>query len=51
MERPEIEVHLTVRLPEPLHKKVKALAKEDMRSLNSEIIYLIEKTIKEKEKA
>lgn len=35
------EVKLLLRLPPELHALVKALAERDVRSLNSEIVYLL----------
>jgi predicted HicB family RNase H-like nuclease len=34
--------HLTLRLPEDLHARLTAQAETDRRSLNSEILYLLE---------
>jgi predicted HicB family RNase H-like nuclease len=34
--------HLTLRIPEDLHARLTAQAKTDRRSLNSEIIHLLE---------
>jgi predicted HicB family RNase H-like nuclease len=36
------EIRLTVRLPRELHEHIRALADEDRRSLNSELIMLLE---------
>ena len=36
------EVRLTVRIPRELHGQITALADEDRRSLNSEIVWLLE---------
>lgn len=41
---------MNVRLPEDIHAKVKKLAVEDRRSMNSEFIFLLEKAIRELEK-
>lgn len=43
-------VILNVRLPDELHAKVKKLAEEERRSMNSEFIVLLEKAIRELEK-
>jgi predicted HicB family RNase H-like nuclease len=38
MEKPLLRETLTVRIPTPLHRDLKALALENGRSLNSEIV-------------
>lgn len=37
---------LTLRLPEDLHREIKHLAEEDRRSLNAQIITLLEDAVK-----
>ena len=46
---PEI-VRLVLRLPEEIHEGVKALAEMDRRSLNGEIVYILERYIAEARK-
>ena len=47
---PEI-VRFVLRLPEEIHEAVKALAEVDRRSLNGEIVYILERYIAEARKA
>lgn len=42
-------VPITIRLPESLHLAIKALATEDVRSLNSEIVKLLSEAIAARE--
>ena len=39
----EPEAKLTLRLPEPLHRRLVALARRDRRSLNGELVVLLER--------
>lgn len=39
-----------IRVPEDIWEKLKKIAEKEKRSMNSQIIYLIEKCIKENEK-
>ena len=41
--------HLNLRLPDDVHEKLTALAEADHRSLNSEIIVLIEEAARERD--
>jgi len=41
---------LTVRMPDELLKALNKLADEERRSLNSEVVYILEKFIKQAEK-
>lgn len=38
-----------IRIPEELWEKLKEIAEKEKRSMNSQLIYIIEKYIKEKE--
>jgi predicted HicB family RNase H-like nuclease len=42
-EEPDSEVRVTLRMPGPLHQRVKALADRDRRSLNNMLVVLIER--------
>lgn len=42
-------VHTSIRIEETLYEKIVKLADKDKRSINSEIIYLLEKCVKEEE--
>ncbi len=42
---------LTLRLPEDLHKQVVEIARDDMRSLNAEIVVLLREAIAAREAA
>ncbi|MFD2352437.1 toxin-antitoxin system HicB family antitoxin [Nonomuraea ferruginea] len=44
-ERMETEVRITLRLPADLHARLTAQAKTDRRSLNAEIVHLLEAAI------
>jgi hypothetical protein len=44
------EVKLTVRIPRDMHERIKALASEDRRSLNSELIWLLESAVEIEER-
>jgi predicted HicB family RNase H-like nuclease len=46
----EHEAKLTVRLPASLHERLVALARRDRRSLNSEIVVLLERAAAEAER-
>jgi predicted HicB family RNase H-like nuclease len=39
-------VKLVLRLPEELHRMLKEIAKKEKRSINSEILYIIEQYIR-----
>lgn len=39
----------TIRIEEELYEKIVKLAQEDKRSINSEMIYILEKYVEEKE--
>lgn len=39
-----------IRVPEEIWNKIKEIAEKEKRSINSEIIYIMEKYIEEKEK-
>ena len=43
------ETRLTVRLPKKLHGRIKALADEDHRSLNAELVWLLEAAVEYEE--
>lgn len=45
------EVKLTVRLPHELHARVKALAHEDRRSLNAQLVWLLDAAVDLEERA
>jgi predicted HicB family RNase H-like nuclease len=46
----EHEVRLTVRLPAELHRRVVELARRDRRSLNGELVWLLERAAAEAER-
>jgi predicted HicB family RNase H-like nuclease len=46
----EYEAKLTVRLPASLHERLVELARRDRRSLNSEIVVLLERAAAEAER-
>lgn len=50
MEKPEKNKHLGLRIDSELHGKLHFLARNDGRSANGEVIYLIRKYIEEYEK-
>lgn len=37
------EVRITIRIPSALHKRIVNAAEEDLRSLNSEIVWLLQR--------
>lgn len=43
-------IHTSIRIDEETYEKITKLANKDKRSINSEIIYLLEKYIKLEEK-
>lgn len=45
MAKKKSEVRLTLRIPEPIHHKLRLIAAENSRSLNSEIIFLIKRHV------
>jgi len=42
-------VHTSIRIDEEIYEKIVKLADKDKRSVNSEIIFILEKFLKEKE--
>lgn len=48
-EEPDSEVRVTLRLPEPLHRRAKVLADRDRRSLNNMLVVLIERGLEHRE--
>ncbi len=46
----EDEVKLTLRLPAALHQQIVALARRDRRSLNGELVFLLERAAAEAER-
>ena len=46
----EDEVRLTLRLPATLHQQIVALARRDRRSLNGELVFLLERAAAEAER-
>lgn len=43
-------IHTSIRIDENIYEKITELANKDKRSINSEIVYLLEKFIKLEEK-
>jgi hypothetical protein len=43
-------IGINLRLPEELHANLRALAESDRRSLNAEIVWLLEEALSKKEK-
>jgi predicted HicB family RNase H-like nuclease len=43
-------VNFTLRIPEDLHDKLKALAASEDRSVNSELLYLVRRAVEEDER-
>ena len=42
---------LNLRLPEELHKAIRELAQKDKRSINSEILFILEEYVKQQQEA
>jgi hypothetical protein len=47
---PKGDVPVTIRFPIELHARIKALAEEDMRSFNAEVVWLLDRAATEEER-